>query len=85
MGVVVSMASWSRYKPTPHASRCWIVSSRSLRDASAAAFSQCRSGFDPRLLWQPLFLRRKDFLRANLFDEVLTLYVGQMSTFFIVG
>jgi hypothetical protein len=33
----------------------------------------------------PLFLRRKDFRRADLFDEVLTLDVDQMSAFFIVG
>src|SRR5262249_41185785 len=26
------MACWSRYKSTPHASRCWIVSSKSLSE-----------------------------------------------------
>ena len=32
IGVVVSMACWSRYKSTPHASRCWIVSSKSISE-----------------------------------------------------
>src|SRR5262245_19445360 len=35
MGVVVTMACWSRYKSTPHASRCWIVSSKSLSERKA--------------------------------------------------
>ena len=32
IGVVVSMACWSRYRSTPHASRCWIVSSKSISE-----------------------------------------------------
>src|SRR5262249_13940448 len=32
VGVVVSMACWSRYKSTPQASRCWMVSSKSLSE-----------------------------------------------------
>src|SRR5262245_843881 len=32
MGVVVSIACWSRYKSTPQASRCWMVSSKSLSE-----------------------------------------------------
>jgi hypothetical protein len=32
IGVVVSMPCWSRYRSTPHASRCWIVSSKSISE-----------------------------------------------------
>ena len=32
-----------------------------------------------------LFLRRKDFLGANLFDEMLAFKIGQVCAFLIIG
>src|SRR6516162_10073766 len=45
IGVIVSMACWSRYKSTPHASRCWIVSSKPLGERPR------RSSARPSRLW----------------------------------
>src|SRR6516165_1342777 len=40
IGVVVSIACWSRYKSTPQASRCWMVSSKSLSERPTRSIAQ---------------------------------------------
>src|SRR6516162_9870579 len=39
-GVVASIACWSRYKSTPQASRCWMVSSKSLSERPTRSIAQ---------------------------------------------
>src|SRR5215510_8965391 len=46
IGVVVSMACWSRYKSTPQASRCWMVSSKSLSERPKRSNRPCHDDIE---------------------------------------